>query len=59
MTQDFTGWTADDFLGYLADLDHSKPRWQPAERDIDAEIDVYEESLNPFEDEGSTDDSSR
>lgn len=48
---DFTGWSADDCLSYLADLDHSKPRWQPKEHDLDAEIEAYEESLNPFEDE--------
>ena len=52
-TPDFTGWSADDCLSYLADLENSKPRWQPRERDLDAEIEAYEEELNPFEDEGA------
>ena len=42
---DFTNWSADDIQSYLADLDHSEPRWQPADRDIDTERDAYLESL--------------
>ena len=40
---DFSTWSADDRRSYLADLDHSEPRWQPAERDIDLERDTEEE----------------